>query len=104
MITNEPRVMPSACFGTGPPIQSRYPSRRSSRITDDATPSEQAGCQLLPVASSPGVLGAHELQDVHELLSSCLVRLDLIEQRSELGVVVVVRLRREPCCRRRLAH
>src|SRR4029079_15709817 len=89
-ITREPRVIPSAPFGTGPPSHRRKPSRCSIGTTASVAPSVETGCELLAVCRRARVVGSHEREDVDELLGSLVVGLDLIEQGGQAGVVVVV--------------
>src|SRR4051812_17890865 len=107
----EPMVMASAPGGTGPPTRTTAPGRRSMRIiASRASPgpwsatSEEAAGELAPVGGRAGVLGPHELQDVDVLLAGALVLAHPLEQRRELGVVVVGRLLADARQRRDVAH
>ena len=78
-------------------------ARRDRADRRPALRSEQAGGELLAVAGGAGVVGTHQLEDVDELLAGLVVVLHPVEQRVELGVVVVVDAGVVPPCGPRAA-
>jgi len=62
--------------------------------------SEQPGGELLAILRRSRVVRAHQLEDVHELLTGIIIGLDPVEQRRQRGIVVIVGGELDACLRR----